>query len=196
MPNYLEFEVTLRGATPKIWRRFLLREKATFLDLHEAIQDAAQWWNYHLFVFRSPKTGEELAGVPSDEDMEGTEAPDAADIKVAPYFKAKGMKSCLYEYDFGDSWYCDVKLVQEVYDAKTFKRRLLGGERAFPHEDCGGMDGYERCAEFVKTGKDPWGDDSEGLKEWLGEWEPEKFDFQNVKKYFDKGKHVPIPGER
>ena len=195
MPNYFEFEVCLDGVAPLIWRRFLLHEKATFLELHEAIQDAAQWWNYHLFIFQS-KNGKIIAGLPSEDemDLEGKETPDAEIIPIAPWFRAQRVKTCHYEYDFGDGWECDVKLIQEVYDAKIFKRRLLGGERAFPHEDCGGNGGYQRCVEFVKTGKDPW-NDSDDLKEWLGGWDPEKFEFKEVKKYFDKGRHVPIPGE-
>ena len=40
MPDYFEFEVELAGVKPRIWRRFLVPKCATFLDLHQAIQDA------------------------------------------------------------------------------------------------------------------------------------------------------------
>ena len=37
MPTYFEFEVSLQGIKPRIWRRFQLRATATFADLHWAI---------------------------------------------------------------------------------------------------------------------------------------------------------------
>ena len=40
MPDYFEFEVELTGVKPRIWRRFLVPKGATFLDLHQATQDA------------------------------------------------------------------------------------------------------------------------------------------------------------
>ena len=198
MPKYFEFEAALAGVRPRIRRRFLLRQQATFIQLHEAIQDAAQWWNYHLFLFRSPekKGGRPVAGLPSDEDVDlyDEKLPDAHTTRVSSYF-GKERKTCLYEYDFGDGWLCEVKLIREVSLPETFRRRLLGGERAFPHEDCGGYGGYERCLEVVKTGKDSDDEEAKELLEWLGGWEPEKFEFEKVKRYFDKNKHVPVPGE-
>ena len=43
MPEYFEFEVELTGVKPRMWRRFLVPKAATFLDLHQAIQDACGW---------------------------------------------------------------------------------------------------------------------------------------------------------
>ncbi len=37
MAAYYDFEVSLREAKPRIWRRFLIARTARFLDLHEAI---------------------------------------------------------------------------------------------------------------------------------------------------------------
>ena len=198
MPKYLEFEVSLQEVNPKIWRRFQLRDRATFLQLHEAIQDSAGWWNYHLFLFRNPNLdrGEDMiAGISSDEDEDtyGGPLPDARLVKLVSYFNASN-RSCEYEYDFGDGWICDVKLVQEITEVDIFKRKLLGGERAFPHEDSGGISGYERFSEIAKKKRDPYGEDVKELLKWLGGWHPEKFDYSTTKQYFDKNKHVPVPG--
>ncbi|MCQ3951293.1 MAG: hypothetical protein DPW14_15910 [Planctomycetes bacterium] len=51
MPRFLEIEVVLRGVRPKVWRSFLLRADATFAHLHEAIQLACEWQDYHLYAF-------------------------------------------------------------------------------------------------------------------------------------------------
>ena len=199
MPNYFEFEVALCEIRPRIWRRFLLRNTAVFYELHKAIHDSCGWWNYHLFVFRdaNKRDPKVLAAIPSDEDLEcyGMPVPDARRRKLSSYFGEGKADSALYEYDFGDGWQHEVKLVRMVEEAGTFKRRLLAGERAFPHEDCGGIGGYLRCVEFLKTGKDSLEDDPEGLRTWLGGWEPERFDLAETRKYFDTGRHAPIPGE-
>jgi hypothetical protein len=73
---------------------------------------------------------------------------------------------------------------------EEFPRVLLAGTRAFPHEDCGGIGGYERCAKFVLTGEDEW-DEGDSLGEWLDGWRPEKFDLEAVKEKFDKGRGAP-----
>ncbi len=47
-----EFKVVLRGASPMIWRRILLRCDQTIADLHYAIQIAMGWSDSHLHRFR------------------------------------------------------------------------------------------------------------------------------------------------
>ena len=54
MRAYLEFEVSLRYITPRIWRRFQITANATFLDLHRAIQDSFGWQYAHLWQFQTP----------------------------------------------------------------------------------------------------------------------------------------------
>jgi len=189
VPQYFEFEVSLCHVKPKIWRRFLLPADSTFQDLHMAIQDAGGWSNYHLFAFHHPESSDVLiAGIPSDEDLDvyGKRTPDARRIKLSSFFGKGKETSCMYEYDFGDGWEHDVSLSREVSLPESFKRRLLGGERAFPHEDCGGYGGYQRCVEVVRTGQDPDGDDPEEFMEWLGGWEPDFFDLEATKAAFDR----------
>lgn len=70
--------------------------------------------------------------------------------------------------------------------AEDFQRRLVGGARAFPPEDCGGIHGYERCLQVVEDGKDPDDESVVEFWEWLGNWDPERFDFEGLKRQFDK----------
>ncbi len=195
MPDYFEFEVELKGAKPRIWRRFLLGPDDTFHDLHVAIQDACGWWNYHLYSFygRDPYDNV-IAGNPEDADptLDGPPVPDAFMTPLALYFGKRKKKVCGYLYDFGDDWHHKVTLKKVVRLDEEFQRRLLAGERAFPHEDCGGLGGYERCAQFVLTGRDEWGEGDE-LREWLGGWHPEEFDFEAVRSEFDKGRAGKLP---
>lgn len=185
MYDYYEFKVTLQGIEPPIWRSFLLPKSATFQDLHKAIQDAGGWWDYHLFAFRSEPYGQTIAGIPTEDPFDGEIDPDAKKVKLSSYFK-KGQTGCFYEYDFGDSWIHEVELLKTVTLPYKFKRSLLGGERAFPREDSGGVSGYERFVEFLRTGVDPWDDDPDHLLEWLDGWRPDAFDFTKTKRKFDK----------
>jgi len=50
--TYYEFEVSLEGIKPRIWRRFLLRKDSTFHELHDTIQRACGWQDRHLYAFR------------------------------------------------------------------------------------------------------------------------------------------------
>jgi hypothetical protein len=197
MPGYFEFEVSLCGIEPRIWRRFqMLSDLMSFQELHDAIQAAAGWWEYHLWVFRKTPTfdSDPITGISTEDDLEvyGKRLRKPESILLKSYFPKKGTR-CYYEYDFGDGWIHEVTLVGEVELPEVFLRRLVAGERAFPHEDCGGTGGYERCVEFLKTGKDPWGDDPDGFREWLDGWDPERFDLDTMKAKFDI---VPTAGIR
>jgi hypothetical protein len=45
-----QFRITLLDIQPAIWRRIQIRD-CTLVDLHEYIQAAFGWWNYHLHQF-------------------------------------------------------------------------------------------------------------------------------------------------
>ena len=51
MKKILQFKITLCDIKPAIWRRIQIPEKATFDDLHKAIQDSMGWLGYHLYAF-------------------------------------------------------------------------------------------------------------------------------------------------
>jgi hypothetical protein len=191
MPRSYDFEVTLQGARPRVWRRFLLATNATFHDLHDAIQRACGWKNSHLFAFRHGRV--EVAGIPVLDEWEDElpEVPDARQVRLAEWFNGR-RTSIEYEYDFGDSWIHAVKLLGVVTHDEVHKRKLLDGARAFPPEDCGGLGGYERCVALVKGGRveqddDDDDDEDESLRSWLGPWDPERFDVDAVRKKFDTG---------
>jgi hypothetical protein len=46
-----QFKVVLRGVSPMIWRRILLRSDQTIADLHYTIQIAMGWSDSHLHRF-------------------------------------------------------------------------------------------------------------------------------------------------
>jgi hypothetical protein len=180
MPTHLELEASLLDLEPRIWRRFLLDASLSFGHLHQAIQGAVGWWDGHGYAFRSSlRARRGFAGGP-----EGMGGPDAWGVPLGRVFGgARPKTSCVYEYDFGDSWLVEVKLVGERADATPLLVLLLAGERAGPPEDCGGPPGYERCVAFATTGVDPWGE-PEHLADWLGGWQPEVWDMAKAQARF------------
>ena len=197
MPHYFEFELSLLHIEPRIWRRFLLAaEDATFLDLHHAIQEADTWTDMHLWQFREAgRRGEAIAAMPEDEEMgfDGLEnnGPPAEDVLLSQFFKRMGQK-CIYDYDFGDGWEHEVELRQRVELPEVFYRRLTDGHRAFPPEDCGGVWGYYACLVVVRPEaaaemdlQDISPEEIEERREWVGDWNPEEFELDKIKGWFD-----------
>ena len=209
MPRYFEIGVSLLGNQPRIWRRFLISADATFGDLHDAIQAACGWLDYHLYEFLGDIEGDvgpyglwetdarpiARSGDYEPFDEEDERVPVASKVKLRSYFPESATR-CFYRYDFGDDWQHVVELKQVVDLPERFERRLIGGARAFPPEDCGSTPGYEECCEArrltekelaVLSERDPqqW-DEVQRVLEWLGNWDPEQFDLEAAKLGFDR----------
>jgi hypothetical protein len=92
-------------------------------------------------------------------------------------------------YDFGDNWVHAVWLTRILELPETFRRRLLGGARTCPPEDCGGIGGYQNCVELASMSNvdiKKMGSAAVERKEWLGDWKPDDFKLAKVKKNFDR----------
>lgn len=209
MPKYFDIEVSLLSVEPRIWRRFLIASDTTFGDLHDAIQAACGWLDYHLYEFLGDVEGgvgefglweTDAKPIARSEhyepyDEEDERVPVAGKVKLRSYFPKSAMR-CFYRYDFGDDWEHSVELKQTVDLPERFERRLVGGSRAFPPEDCASTPGYEECCEARRMTeqeltalreRDPerW-DEVQQTLEWLGGWDPERFDPEAVRRAFDR----------
>jgi hypothetical protein len=175
-----QFKVTLKGIEPTIWRRIQVPEVYSFWDLHVAIQDVMGWQDCHLhdFSLRNPKSGmKEQLGIP-DEDGE-LELLAGWEHNIADYFSMENT-TAKYVYDYGDNWEHRVELEEILPRIKGIKYPCcIGGERACPPEDCGGVHGYE---EFLKAIMDPQHKQHEEMLTWAGhDFEPETFDAKKVR---------------
>ena len=93
-----QFKVALRGISPMIWRRLLLRSDHSIADLHYAIQIAMGWSDAHLNRFHIHGKDYGVAhegGLTFSDDPEG--------VRLAQ-FRFRLRKRFLYEYDFSDLW--------------------------------------------------------------------------------------------
>lgn len=174
-----QFRVSLQGLRPEIWRRLQVPAHYTFWDLHVAIQDAMGWLDYHLHVFRivNPASGQvEEIGIP-DEDGE-LDHIAGWERQISDYFSPENQRA-EYDYDFGDSWQHEIVLEAILPRAAHPYPRCIGGERACPPEDCGGIDGYQDLLEALYI---PTHDEHQNSRTWAGEkFHSEKFDPKQVR---------------
>ncbi len=179
----LQFLVEMQGISPRIWRRIQVPANYNFWDLHVAIQDALGWQDCHLHHFEIKGKGKrrtERIGIPDFSGL--SDLPEVFpgwEILATAYFNDLGIQGT-YEYDYGDGWLHTVLLEGHLYrNPKINYPVCVGGERACPPEDCGGVPGYENV---LVTLADPEHEEHDEMKVWIGEdWDPEKFNPAKVK---------------
>ncbi len=167
-----QFKVMLLDIKPAIWRRVQVPD-CTLADLHEYIQAAFGWWNYHLHQF---DIDGERYGTPAPDDMDfGLEMIDETGVTLSSLIPKSGRKSrWVYEYDFGDGWRHEVLFEGFVsVDPKAKYPQCVEGARACPPEDCGGPWGY---ADYLAAIADRQHERHEELLGWRGPFDPEAFD--------------------
>ncbi len=169
MTKILQLKIHLEGITPKIWRRFLVKDNTSFHDLHNVIQLVMGWGNCHLYSFYINK---EEIGLPNLDFR--NDLLNAKKIRLREKLLLKQKMG--YIYDFGDGWEHELTVEKILSDKDVALVPIcLAGERACPPEDCGSYPGYYELMNLKKNKKHP--DYQERIIEWLGE----NFDFE----YFD-----------
>jgi len=162
-------KITLRGSKPPIWRRILVPSSTMLPELHRIFQVAMGWTDSHLHAFRVGDIQYGTADREFGSGMRGERGVRLLDIAPAPRSRF------VYWYDFGDDWTHDV-LVEEVtpVDQTVKLPTCVGGKRACPPEDVGGIYGY---VDFLGAYQDARHGEHEQMREWAGpEFDPESFD--------------------
>jgi hypothetical protein len=194
-----ELKITLRGSKPPIWRRIAVATDIRLSNLHQVIQVVMGWGNYHLHQFvirnhRAKLTREELSSLSwqeryeklikcrdrcwSDPRMELEGAEDEKKMKLCDM--APAVKSnFIYEYDFGDGWEHEIKVVKIGPPVEGVKYPVcIAGKLACPPEDCGGIWGYYDMLEILKNPKHK---QHKEFVEWIGgKFDPECFNLDEV----------------
>ena len=180
---------TLRHIRPSIWRKVEVPSNITLRHLAELIIEVMGWSGYHLNHFRIDNDTYYEPYYQRDGDMEfgfsRTRHFNQEEHMVSEVLFEKG-KHIIFEYDFGDSWEHEVRLssVGEYGDGEPREIKFVGGKRACPPEDCGGVWGYEELCEIAAkkaAGKRLTRDERERL-EWYsdapdgGTYDPESLD--------------------
>jgi Plasmid pRiA4b ORF-3-like protein len=133
-PTIYQFHVWLRGISPLIWCRLLLRSDQSIADLHYALQLAFGWSDSHLHRFRIH--GKEFGVHHMGGPIFGQRADE---IRLVDFHFRVGERF-LYEYGFGDCWEHRTRLERiRPLEPKGTYPVCIGGRRAVPPEDCGGV---------------------------------------------------------
>ncbi|MFW6158515.1 MAG: plasmid pRiA4b ORF-3 family protein [Planctomycetota bacterium] len=178
-----QIKVTLLGVQPPVWRYFQVLGESTLYDLHCVLQVVMGWQESHLHMFAAGE--EEYTTLYDGVDL-GREVIEDDTVTLAEVAPSEGMKF-EYLYDFGDSWRHEV-LVQKILepDPDAAYPVCLGGERACPPEDCGGIWGYEELLEALGH---PDHEEHDELLEWLGgSFDPEAFDLDRTNRALKEAK--------
>lgn len=133
----ITLKVQILGITkPPCWRRIVVPNDITFLDLHYAIQDAFGWSGDHLWCFHPTKyvsVGWRIKPSFEDDFFDDDSLPTSLTLFDVPF----GKKFC-YTYDFGDRWVHSV--TPESVDDKPVESPVIIAEKGeAPEEDCGGV---------------------------------------------------------
>ena len=164
----VQIKVKLLGVSkPPVWRQLQLRADTRLDQLHEILQAALGWENYHLHQF---SFGEEEFG-PRDAEL-GLDFSDERQVTlgeltdIGPRFR--------YTYDFGDNWQHEI-VVEDLLDADPETRYpiLVAAKGACPPEDCGGVWGYANLKQVLAN---PDHDEHQEMLEWLGLDNANEFD--------------------
>lgn len=165
--DVVQVKVKLLGVSkPPVWRRLRLRTDTSLDRVHEVLQAAFGWEDYHMHCFSS---GPDDFGVPDPE----VGFIDERGVVIGELLGGVGDR-LRYTYDFGDNWEHEI-VVEELLDADPAIRYpvLVAARGACPPEDCGGVWEYAELKEILA---DPRHEQHDEVLDWLGLGNASEFD--------------------
>jgi hypothetical protein len=189
-PQIYQLRVALRGISPLIWRRLLVRSDSTVAQLHQALQVAFGWEDVHLNRFEI--RGREYAVYRDGGGMIGI---DARSVRLDD-LKLRRLERFVYEYDFGDRWIHDLRLEATLpINPRMIYPMCVAGKCSAPPEDCGGPSafmanrhyyarlGRGRCDEDLEDCVDDFDDEE---SDSFSDYDPDWFDRRHINRGLGK----------
>ena len=184
----LRVRIDIDDARPPIWRRVELAGDITLQELDLVIQSVFGWLGYHLHMFVPEIDGTKDLRVrpfPNDgtDEFCDSSLPHEGLVRLDQVVRDAGDR-LFYEYDFGDSWHHTLKVEKVLPRAAGDPRGVcLGGRRAGPPEDVGGIWHYNEVVAALAGDEDTAIDQEEmaQLRDWLGDdFDPAEADLDEV----------------
>ena len=167
--------IELADFNPRIWRRIEVPLALGLNGLHEAIQAAMLFEDYHLFQF---DVGGQRYAIPDPDWDDVRSTIDARNVNLGTLID-RGVTTFKYTYDFGDDWRhaITIEAVVPADPAHDYPRFVDGAGRA-PPEDVGGIPGFE---EFLEAMTKPRHPGRKRLIRWYGrEFDPDDIDAATI----------------
>lgn len=162
--------IELVDSDPLIWREVEVPTGITLTTLHQIVQAAMGWCDYHLWEFR---VGGKTYGPPMDQDWGMGPRQEAAKTLLANVLRP-GRTVIGYTYDMGDDW-AHKLVVSNIRAAeeKISYPRYVAGRGACPPEDSGGLPGFYW---LLEAQADPQHTDHAEALEQLGDYASDEID--------------------
>lgn len=130
-------KVVLRGVSPLVWRRTLVRSDTTLAQLHRVLQLVMGWEDGHLQHFRIHGRDHGSSALGRSTYHDNPNAHTLADFRLRP------RERFAYVHDRGAWWQHDIRLEQVLpLDPTGAYPVCTGGRQACPPEECRGPGGY------------------------------------------------------
>jgi len=107
-PDIYQLRIVLRGISPLIWRRLLIRGDTTLAQLHLILQTIFDWSNEHLHCFHV--FGKDY----------GSNSADTRHVMLSSFGFQRGERF-RYVYNYYAQWECDIRLESTLpFDPQRF----------------------------------------------------------------------------
>ena len=152
MGKYLKLKIDFRGTASS--RTLVLPDDWTFAFLHECIQSAFGWLDYHAYTFTFANGDECLDPDNNWPDVEDSEKEfghrffDSDRVPLRKEFKKAG-DSVEYEYDMGDGNQFEIRLLGSTTRPEAACIASTGTDAV---EDCAGFGGLSGLIKILKAG--------------------------------------------
>lgn len=148
-------QVTLQDIDPPIRRVIEVPSDVTLRALHDVLQAAMGWQDYHLWLF---EVGDVEYGQPDPDDWMDYGDPDVDLCMVAP----RRGEELAYLYGFGDEGRHVIRVLSVIRAEDGVRYpRCIGGSGTCPPEDAGGSAAWMEMLEVLR---DPEAEDREGWR--------------------------------
>jgi hypothetical protein len=175
--HYFVLRVALEHIRPPVWRRLAVPASITLDLLHDVLQVAMGWEDYHLHQFTI--AGRRFTEFVADDDPAANDIGENENSVVLGTLIRQAKQKFTYAYDFGDGWQhaITVEKAHLIPSGHEVRVNCLAGRRACPPEDVGGPLGYSRYLEALA---DPGDEEHQSMLRWRGDFDAENFEIDQV----------------
>ena len=128
-----QLRIYVKGISPMVWRRILVRGDTTIADLHEIMQILMNWNDVYLhhFLIRGKRYGIGRIGT-----MGFMDNPYKITLN---HFQFRLNETFVYEYNYFDDWQLQIRIeAKSPFNPQCVYPYCSDGKRSAPLEDCGG----------------------------------------------------------